>query len=241
MPSKFTALFLLLLSAVPSAFAALTENFDDVSLLAGGGWALINNSSPSGATGWFQGNSAVFPSQAGAADSYVAANFLNAGFGGNISNWLLTPVVTLTNGDSISFYTRTQSPAFVADRLELRYSTAGASTDVGLTDASIGDFGNLLLTVNPALDPAGYPDDWTLFSATLSGLGGPATGRYAFRYFVTDTSVNADYIGIDTLSVSPSGVPEPASAGLLALGIGALALTRSRSRSKQINRNQEVL
>ena len=241
MPSKFTALFLLLLSAVPSAFAVLTENFDDVSLLPGGGWALINNSSPAGATGWFQGNSAVFPAQAGAADSYVAANFLNAGFGGDISNWLLTPVVTLTNGDSISFYTRTQTPAFLADRLELRYSTAGASTDVGLTAASIGDFGNLLLTVNPALNPAGYPDDWTLFSATLSGLGGPATGRYAFRYFVTDTSVNADYIGIDTLSVSPSGVPEPASAGLLALGIGALALTHSRSRSKQMNRNQEVL
>ncbi|MSV29982.1 MAG: PEP-CTERM sorting domain-containing protein [Bryobacterales bacterium] len=241
MPRKFTAVFLLLLLAVPSAFAGLTENFDDVSLLPGGGWALINRSSPAGTTGWFQGDSGIFPSQAGAGKSYIAANFNNAAFGGNISNWLLTPEVTLTNGDSISFYTRTEKPAFLADRLELRYSTAGASTNVGLTAASIGDFGNLLLTVNPSLSPSGYPDDWTLFSATLSGLGGPATGRYAFRYLVPDTSVNADFIGIDTLSVGPSGVPEPASAGLLVLGIGALALARSRSRSKQISPNREVL
>ena len=114
------------------ADTVLTEGFDDVSALAGAGWALINQSAPPGATGWFQGNQGVFTSQSGAADSYIAANFLNAGDGGNISNWLLTPEVSLRDGDSIDFYTR--SAAAFADRLELRLSTNGGSTDVGVTD-----------------------------------------------------------------------------------------------------------
>ena len=83
----------------------------------------------------------------------------------------------------------------------MRLSTNGASANVGGTAASVGDFTTLLLTVNPALN-GGYPDSWTLFTATISGLGGPVSGRFAFRYNVADTSVNADYIGIDTLSVN---------------------------------------
>ena len=39
-----------------------------------------------------------------------------------------------------------------ADRLELRLSTNGASTNVGTTTTSVGDFTTLLLTVNPLLD-----------------------------------------------------------------------------------------
>ncbi|MGY6555984.1 MAG: S8 family serine peptidase, partial [Wenzhouxiangella sp.] len=50
--------------------AAITEDFsegfDDITLLPGLGWALINNSAPLGGTGWFQGNPAVFPAHEGA-------------------------------------------------------------------------------------------------------------------------------------------------------------------------------
>jgi hypothetical protein len=45
------------------------RGFDNISTLAGSGWTLVNNSSPAGLTGWFQGNSGVFNSQAGAPDS----------------------------------------------------------------------------------------------------------------------------------------------------------------------------
>ncbi|MBA3469607.1 MAG: choice-of-anchor J domain-containing protein, partial [Herpetosiphonaceae bacterium] len=45
-----------------------------------------------------------------------------------------------------------------------------------------------------------YPQVWTEFTATISGLGAPTTGRIAFRYFVTSggpQGANSSYIGID--------------------------------------------
>jgi hypothetical protein len=223
---KWLSCLLILFAAVGTAQSApiLTEGFDDITTLAGSGWTQINNSALLGTTGWFQGNTGVFSAQAGAGNAYVAANFNNAYIGGgNISNWLISPELNLTNGETISFFTRTETGAPFADRLELRLSTSGSSSDVGTTDASVGDFTNLLLTINPALDVPGYPEDWAQFAVTLNGFSGP--GRFAFRYFVTDTSVNGDYIGIDTVSVNTTSVPEPSTILLLLLGMGAIPFT----------------
>ena len=188
----------------------LTQNFDDVSTLAGAGWTFVNNSNPAGTTGWFQGNTAVFSSQAGAAGSYIAANLNGTTFGGNVSNWLITPTLTsLQDGVVLTFYTRTEASAPAADRLEVRLSTNGSSANVGATDASVGDFTTLLLTVNPTLTPAGYPATWTLFTATLSGIGaGPVTGRIAFRHVVPNSASNADVVGIDSVNIG-GGCPPP--------------------------------
>jgi len=218
----------LLLAVAGSAAAApiLTEHFDNIATLPGAGWVQINNSAPAGTTGWFQGNPAVFPAYGGAPDAYIAANFNNAAPGGNISNWLLTPTLSISNGDRLSFFTRTEDPAIFADGLQVRLSLNGASVDVGATDSSVGDFTTLFLWLNPLLAPDGYPSSWTQFSATVGGLGGPATGRYAFRYFVPDTNVNGNYIGIDDVSVEP--VPEPATLSLVGLGAVALGLRRRR-------------
>jgi hypothetical protein len=218
-----SAIGLLVLATSAGATSILVEDFDDVGALAG--WTFVNNSNPPGTTGWFQGNPGVFPSQSGAADAYIASNFENAALGGNVSNWLLTPELSFGNGDTLGFYTRTAGSDF-PDRLEVRLSTNGGSSDVGATDLSVGDFSTLLLTVNPTLAVGGYPDVWTLFTLTLSGLPGPSSGRFAFRYFVPDTSVNADYIGIDTVVVD-ARVPEPSS--LLLLFLGAAGILRRRS------------
>ncbi|HKE96722.1 MAG TPA: choice-of-anchor J domain-containing protein, partial [Povalibacter sp.] len=188
------------------------------------GWVLTNNSTPGGLTGWFQGNDGVFPSYSGADNSYIAGNWLNAGPGGNISNWLLTPEVALVNESTLTFFTR--SSGFLADRLEVRMSQNGASTNVGTTDSSVGDFTTLLATLNVVLDPAGYPTDWTQISLTLSGLGDGVTGRLAFRYAVTDTNANGDYIGIDSFFLR---VPEPGTLALLITGLLGVAVSR-RSR-----------
>jgi hypothetical protein len=222
-----------------AAFAAnanavqLTEGFNDITTLAGSGWNLTNNSTAGGSSpNWFQGNTGVFNSQAGAADSYIAGNFNAASpAGGDISLWLITPQVTIDNGVSISFYTRTEPGSLFPDRLELRASTSGSSTNVGSTTTSVGDFTNLLLSVNPTLATGAYPEAWTLFTAVVSGVvGGPVNGRFAFRYFVTDTLANSDYIGIDTVSISDPGtpVPLPASAWLLLSGVMVLVLLRRR-------------
>jgi hypothetical protein len=186
----------------------LTENFDNIATLGPAGWAIIDNSQPLGTTNWFQGDSTVFPSQAGAPNAYISADFDNTvGPGGTISNWLLTPVLTLHNGDILSFYTRTVSVPEFPDRLEVRMSTNGASIDVGTTATSVGDFTTVLLTINPTLStepyPTGYPSDWTQIEATVTGLGAATAGRLAFRYFVTDAGdggTNSDTIGIDTVT-----------------------------------------
>ena len=227
------AAFLVLMAGMANATVLLSENFDDVSLLPGAGWAIVNNSNPLGTSDWFQGNGAIFPAHQGADDSYVAANYLSADpLGGNVSDWLLLPTLGLQNGDTLTFYTRTEAGSIFPDRLEVRLSTNGSSTDVGNTDASVGDFGALLLTINPTLALGGYPEDWTAFSVVLSGLSGTTDGRLAFRYFVPDTTTNANYIGIDTLTIErAAAAPEPSSVLLL---LFAAATARSLSQKRRL-------
>jgi hypothetical protein len=159
-------------AAQASATTLLLENFDNVANLVPSGWAIVNNSAPAGTTDWFQGNPGVFTAQSGAANSYAAANFEAAGFGGNISDWLISPTLTFHNTDVISFWARTEAGSAFPDRLELRLSLNGSSTNVGATDASVGDFSTLLLSINPGVAPGGFPENWALFQATISGLGG---------------------------------------------------------------------
>ncbi|MBK9290164.1 MAG: DUF4623 domain-containing protein [Bacteroidetes bacterium] len=189
-------------------YRSLTQGFEDITLLPGLGWALTNNSSPLGTTSWFQGNATVFPAQAGPETSYIGANYNNTGSIGTISNWLITPVLELENGATVTFWTRTPANSTWADRLELRMSTAGSSTNVGSTATSVGDFTTVLLTVNPDLVPTGYPQVWTEYTATISGLSAPVSGRLAFRYYVTDAGANgtnSNYIGIDSFVYSGQG------------------------------------
>lgn len=209
-------------------YNVLTENFNNVSAMSD--WVMLNLSAPAGSTSWFQGNSGIFPAQSGAAGSYIAANFLSAGAGGDISNWLISPLLTFNNGDLISFYSRTESvPAIAADRLELRFNATG-STNAGASPASVGDFTGLMLTINPTLTITGYPAAWTQYSALVSGLPGPTNARFALRYFVTNTNVNGNYTGVDTLSVL-SEVPEPGTIWTACLASFLLAARKTwRSR-----------
>ena len=202
-------------ASVPTV-ASLSEGFDDVSTLPGAGWAITNNSQPVGPQDWFQGNTDYFDAHQGAADAYVGANFNSAGLpAGDISTWLMTPELDLVNGSEFSFWTRAAfHPAIRADRLEVRMSTSGDSTDVGSGPSGVGDFDTLLLSVNPALTVEGYPGEWTQYTATIEGLGAPTTGRLAFRYWVTDggpLGTNSDNIGIDTVTyeAAEGSPPDP--------------------------------
>jgi hypothetical protein len=190
----------------------IEEGFPDILTLSD--WSMQNNSAPAGLNGWFQGNTDIFEAQAGGPSSYIAANYNNTGSVGNISNWLLTPAVTLKNDLVFDFYTRTSSGSTYPDRLQVRMSTNGASTDVGTTWDSVGDFTILLLDINPTYDPWGYPQNWDFghYTLILSGLPGPTQGRLAFRYFVENggaSGANSNYIGIDTVNLAPPAGPPP--------------------------------
>ena len=162
-----------------------------------------------------------------------------------ISNWLLTPPVTLQNGAMMTFYTRTVDVPQFPDRLQVRMSTSGTSTNVGTTAFDVGDFTVLMLDINPGMTTSGYPNTWTQFTVTVSGLGAPTTGRLAFRYFVPNGGPhypNGDYIGIDTVSffcTTPTPTPTPPPTPSPAAGNAGAQLggaPPSRSASPDPNR-----
>lgn len=214
---SYTAAGTLALAALaPGAAGAagievLNEGFEDVASLPG--WTLVNNSVPAGIT-WFQGNPDVFGAQSGAANAYAAASFMGAANGqGVVDNWLITPLLSLSGLTNLSFYTAHEAMPGSADYLEVRWAPgSGGGT---------GSFTTLLTTFGGA--GAGYPTDWTQWSAGLNLQG---KGRFAFRYVGNADSLN--YIGLDTVRVV-TAVPEPSLYMMLALGLGALSFMRRKT------------
>lgn len=204
-----------------------SEGFDNIGSLAAAGWVMTNHSGPVGSTSWFQGTNVSsggpFDAYDGVANSYIAANYNNTGSAGTISNWLLTPVLDFGSAQSFTFYTRKVSPDSYPDRLEVRFSTAGASSNVGTTATDVGDFTNLALSINPNLVLGVYPTTWTQY--TITGLPHNGQGRIAFRYYVTGagvSGVNSDYIGIDRVVFNASTPEYQVSAtvtGLIGSGL----------------------
>jgi hypothetical protein len=193
--------------------AVITEGFETLTGTAPNqcvaGWTCLNQSTPVGTTGWFQGNSGVFPAQAGSPTSYIAANFNNTTGANTINNWLITPQVSFGTGATLQFWSRTvSSPAF-PDRLEIRLSTAGASTNPADFTVVLGTINpNLVATAGPCVSTAsgtgGYPNQWCQYTLShAQGIPTSGSGRIAFRYFVTNggpSGDNSDYIGIDSFS-----------------------------------------
>lgn len=198
----------------------LVEGFNNVPNLASTGWVQVNNSSVPAGTDWFQGNPGIFDAAAGAADSYAAANFLATGAAsGAVSSWLISPLLTLNSSSELIFFVRTAGEGYI-DTLEARFSSNGASTDVGTTTSSVGDFTTLLRTYSSNNDVG-----WLGFTYTFSGLSGDTSGRIAFRYVVDDIDVNGNYVGLDSVFVT-GVVPEPATYLLFAIGLTGLLLRR---------------
>ena len=132
----------------------------------------------------------------------------------------MTPVVTLSAGDTVSFWTRTADGSIWPDRLQLRMSLNGASTNVGTLATDVGDFTTLLVDVNSTLTVGGYPETWTQYSVTLTSaqVPAPTMGRFALRYFVENggpSGDNSNYIGIDTFEYTAAA---PTAVSLSTLG-----------------------
>jgi hypothetical protein len=214
---------------------SFTEGFDDVAILfSTNGWFGQNNSDDPlpGYTEWNQGVEFLPPqpmsSHSGDPTSYALANFqATQGTLGSetISLWMVPPTVTLRNGDQIKFWTRcvTAGTTIYPDRMQVRLSTSGSSTNVGTTAHEVGDFTTLLLDINPTYSQnqnppppsgspptvAGYPVAWTQYTLVLSGLpAGGVSGRFAFRYYVENGGlggINSNVIGVDDLEYISAG------------------------------------
>jgi PEP-CTERM motif-containing protein len=186
----------------------LTEGFDTFALP---GWLAGNLSAPVGATAWFPGNTGVFDAESGAADSYIAANYL-ASDGGSVDLWLVTPLLTALDGGALLTFSTRTGGALPGDNLEILYNATGSLFTADYI--SLGSIG-------------AYPTDWSVFNFLYNG--GVADVRFAFRYTVADTLTGGDYIGIDSVSVR--SVPEPGTLALLATALLIAPLVARRRRA----------
>jgi len=204
------------LSFMNAKSQALYEGFDDITQLAGLGWEMINMSNPIGTEPqWVQGYSPLanqtyyFDGNSGPAGSFICGSFNNAGASpATISNWLLTPSMTINNGDTLSFYTRSTDLAGTVypDRMQV-WMNQSNTNNVGTDEFSTGDFTDMLLDINPLYDQTSYPFVWTRYDLVISGVpSGGVTGRFGFRYFVEDggpSGANSFIIGIDDVTYTP--------------------------------------
>ena len=183
----------------------LNEHFD---AMPPTNWNVQNLSSPVGTRAWFQGSSTItFGAQA--TTGYAGVDFNSGASTSTLSDWLITPELVVVNGSTLRFWTRTVTNPSFPDRLQVRLSTAGASTNVGASATSTGDFSTLLLDINPTYTTIGYPDSWTQYTVTITGVPTMTTGRVAFRYFVEDGGSrgnNSEYIGVDEVTYQAAAV-----------------------------------
>jgi hypothetical protein len=220
------------------AQAAYVQNFD---VVVPAGWAVANNNNPVGALPfWYQGvdpasDPLSFPAFNGPPTSYAAATYLGTSSAtGEIDTWLISPEFILNGGETFSFYARQQSYigsdniGGFANAMQARLSTSGGSTNVGGAYGQVGVFTDLKVDINPNFNLTGFPDAWTNYS--FSYLGGPTTGRIAFRFYTPNIRSFGSYIGVDAFETTANLVPEPTSFALMGIGLAGLAFRRYRNR-----------
>lgn len=196
-------LLLVLFANLSFAQTLLQENFNSLGtpITLPTGWTVSNQSIPVGTNGWFNGNVTTIPPYEGA--GYIAVNFNSIAGAGTISNWLMTPSVTVQNGDEVSFYTRIPAAAY-PDRVELRMSDLGDSSANPVGATGLGSYTTLCTSVNPNLTTNGYPSTWTKISYIVTGLSGQVSCKFALRYFVTNGGPdgnNSNYVGVDSFQI----------------------------------------
>lgn len=209
-----------LLAPPPIADQSFVEQFDTMQNAYGRGWRWINRSIPIGPSVWTQAPGTASMSayssrgtnQGAAYADYLSTAGTNNGI---ISNWLISPSLTMHNGDKIIFYTKTDvagTGATATDfgaRMQVRINETDDGLNVGDGDEA-GNFSTVLLDINSNEDeytpvnpnPTAYPGNWTRFEATVFGLNGPTKGRFAFRYYLhgAGSAGAGNGIGIDSIA-----------------------------------------
>jgi hypothetical protein len=149
------------------------------------GWVILNEDGGGTTDPWFQGGT-VFNAYEGPADGHVASNYQGAN-GLLIDQWLISQEITVSAGDTLSFWYRAPDGSTWPDSLYIRYSTTAGITP--------GDF-------DQTWGRYEVPLSWTRWTGTFSHSG---TIRFAIQYYITDAVTNSNYIGIDYIEVISAG------------------------------------
>lgn len=153
-----------------------TEEFPDVPSLTIKGWAIgeYSQADTTGTTAWIQGDFGpplkgdttfygfTAYSTSGSPYEYIYSYDPDIDSNLSISSWLLTPVLSVKNGDKISFYTRGDTTGVFTDRMQVLLNNK-ASLYIGHDLNSVGDFTVVLDDINPTQAPGGYPTTWTKY------------------------------------------------------------------------------
>ncbi len=177
----------------------IKEEFENFYALQSRNWVITNNSDPSGVAAWLPGYYGTdksgqpygFP-----AYSYKKekTEYLYVGFAGysgvqgvQVSSWVISPEVEITNNSSVSFYIHGTN--WTGDKLEVRMNETDNSAYVGTTPQDVGKFTKLLKEITaPAMM-------WSRVDIKFSDLTASKLSRIAFRY-VPDVSASKG-LGID--------------------------------------------
>jgi hypothetical protein len=210
MKKALAAMALAGVAMTAQAGIAVQEGFENVYGLAAKGWVFTNASTPVGfPTTWSQGDQTIFSAQSGSPGSFAAASYGNAGAGGTLNNWLITPDFYAVNDVKVTFWLNADAYPGTSDQLAFGYSTGSSATSDFIMSAPV--------TVSTG--------GWTEYTYTINGLGDGGHARFAVAYVgAADT---ANYVGLDSLTVD---VPEPTSALLFAAGVLGLGAVRRRQR-----------
>ena len=163
--------------------SSFTETFDTTNAALARGWRFFNKSVPLGSSVWQDGgdSTAFFTAYKnnGINAGFIGTNNLSTSAGkGIISQWLVSPLVFMQNGDKIVFYTRAlKLPGYIHDnaidttdfgnRLQLFVNTQNDSAALVGEGESTGSFTEVTIPaidINPNYyewhdEPGSYPID----------------------------------------------------------------------------------
>ncbi|HAB53006.1 MAG TPA: hypothetical protein DCE80_12705, partial [Ignavibacteriales bacterium] len=147
------------------------------------GWVILNEDGGGSSAPWFQGRVSVFTSFEGPDSGYVASNFNGANTNDVVDQWLISPILNINVGDSLSFLARSPDSSSFDDSIFVLLAT-----NAGTTPSDFISLGRFLVSKN----------GWQQFY-WISEIN--ATIRVAIRYYLFDAQTNADYIGLDLIQV----------------------------------------
>lgn len=178
------------ISHTPSEAVLFVDDMNGTNTLAGiqaRGW-IFDDVDGAGTTTVFQGNSTVFPAYEGADTGYVGQNYNGAAGGGLlIDQWLISPEVTVTSGDSLKFWYRSPDGSTWPDPLEVWVSTTAGTSHTNF-DVQLATF-------------MGSTTGWQQYVGIFTTTG---TVRFAVRYYTTNggpSGSQSDYVGLDLFEV----------------------------------------
>jgi hypothetical protein len=186
---------------------SFVEEFEDVPALYQKGWFSKNipSTSPTEFSDWSQGAPQTTDKSGNhygfAAYSYYVNKdeyiYSSPIPDASYSNWLITPIMSVKNGDRISFYAFGDNNTHLSG-LQLLMSQS-ASYTIGDSVNSIGNF-SVLMSIADRAASGIIPPVWTKFEYTFSGITGNMKTRIAFRHFPEGQNNSGDIpggIGID--------------------------------------------